>query len=243
MPQKLADFIDSLVDHAKGRGVDIQQLCEIIRNRQLGIAISKVTSDFDSKPSYPNTLRKFATCDPFKLTEEAFDASSRQLRTTDVLKAMVEFINDPNGDDQFTKKAQKVTLNDPSRLDPDNNTRARKIYLMATLINNSINFNNSNDDGRTSFKVSTTSSPFAYFQDLAQKLVNMKSAVVHGLTPAELKGLGNSHEIGRGGFIQWLVKVVADAARGRNHEANSVGIENYNHLLNVINNIHLLSRN
>ena len=243
MPTELANFIDLLVTYAQSHDVDSQQLFESLRDRQFGIAISKVIFDFDSKPSSNKTLQNFVSDQPFRFTQDAFDANSRQLITTDVLKAMVDFINDPDGDYHFTKKAKEARVFDPSRLDLDDETRARKIALMGNLINNSINFDKTNNFGRTSLKVGETSSPFPFFQDLAQKLVNMKSPQDNRLTQTELEALGNSDGRGRGGFIDWLVKVAADAARDDKYLANSVGIKKYDDLLKVINNIQLLSKN
>jgi hypothetical protein len=243
MPAKLADFINTLITCAQSNGVNKENILNSLCIRLFGVELAQVNSGFDSKPRYSMSLHNFANPSKFALKDEAFDKISRRLKTTDVLIAMVDFINDPQGDAQFTTIAKQAQMFNLERLDPQDQTRARKIDLMGKHINNSIKFDNTNYFAKTPLEVCETSSLSSFFQNLAKKLVKMDSALIHDLTQVELDVLGNPEDRARGGFIYWLVKVSADAARGYMREAYSVGIKNYDDLLKVINNIHRLSKN
>jgi hypothetical protein len=244
MPGSLATFIESLVKFAQKQGVNSREIYDNLSKRQFGTELSKSSaSGFDSNPASLQHLENFVSLEPLSLTTEAFDKDSRRLKTTGALKAMVEFINSPDGDHPFRRMADERRVPVDSKLDPNDEDRAKRIDLMGTLINESIKFDKPNHNGRINLKIGRTNSPFTFFQNSAQKLMKMESVSNHGLSESELEGLGNSGGLSRGGFIDWLMKVAADAARGNVFEANSIGMKNYDDLLKVINNIHLLSKN
>jgi hypothetical protein len=244
MPGSLATFIESLVNFAQEQGVNSKDIYDNLRNRQFGTELSKSSaSGFDSNPASLQDLENFVSREPLSLTTEAFDKDSRRLKTTGALKSMVEFINSTDGDHRFRRMAKERRVDVHLKLDPNDEDRAKRIDLIGTLINESIKFVKPNHTGRINLKIGKTNSPFVFFQDLAQKLMKMESVSNHGLIESELVGLGNSGGLSRGGFIDWLIKVAADAARGNVFEANSIGMKNYDDLLKVINNIHLLSKN
>jgi hypothetical protein len=243
MPQKLADFIDSLFAHAKTRGVDTQQLFDSLRKRQFGIEMSRSSSGFDSTTQMP--IEAFVNINPYlQIKPQFIDSGTRELRSAEPLMAMMTFINKPNMGSMFGQHAHNLVRFDRS-LDESDEERAKRIDRVGVVINSSIKFNNTNNTGRLSIfnddKKKFSSDGSVHL--LAKKLINMQSKENHGLSRAELEGLGNPGGYSRGKFIYWLVKIVADAVRGNADEAISVGIKGYGDFLTVINNMNLLSNN
>ncbi len=243
MPQKLADFIDSLVRYAQRQGVDIQQIFQNLPKRELGIEMSRSSSGFDSTTQKP--IEFFVNIDPYlQINSKFIDSVTRKLTSAEPLMAMMTFINNPEMGSMFEQHARNLTRFHRS-LDESDEERAKRIDRVGVVINSSIKFNSTNTTGRLSI-INDDQKKFLIdgsVHRLAKKLINMKSKEDHGLSPAELEGLGNPGGYSRGQFIYWLVKIFADAERGNAYEAMSVGIKGYGEFLTVINNMNLLSNN
>jgi hypothetical protein len=243
MPQKLADFIDSLVKYAQRQDVDIQQLFQNLRKRGLAIEMSRSSSGFDSTTPMP--IEAFVNINPYlQIKPEFIDSFTRELRSAEPLMAMMTFINKPDMGSMFAQYAHNLDRFHRS-LDESDEERAKRIDRVGVVINSSIKFNKTNNTGRLSI-IKDDQKKFLIDGSvhlLAKKLINMKSKEDHGLSPAELEGLGNPGGYSRGKFIYWLVKIFADAVRGNAYEAMSVGIKGYGEFLTIINNMNLLSNN
>jgi hypothetical protein len=243
MPQKLADFIDSLVRYAKGRGVNTEQIFQNLPNRGLAIEMSRSSSGFESTTQMP--IEAFVIIDPYlQINSKFIDSVTRKLTSAEPLMAMMTFINKPEMGSMFEQYAHNLDRFHRS-LDENDQQRAKRIDRVGVVINSSIKFNSTNTTGRLSI-INDDQKKFLIEGSvhlLAKKLINMKSKEDHGLSPAELEGLGNPGGYSRGNFIYWLVKIFADAERGYPNEAISVGIKSYNDFLTIINNMNLLSNN
>jgi len=153
----------------------------------------------------------------------------------------------------------KSRLNNPHPwLDFDDKDRAKRIEIVGFFINNSIRVEYCPNHNASLYIFIKPNDQFSKDQSvhlLARKLIDMPSVrydnghfnrsletIKQRLSTNELEGLLYSENSSRGKFINWLVKIVADAARGNEKEANSVGINNYADFLTVIKNIQLLGK-
>lgn len=261
MPAKLAEFIDSLVTFAQSQGVNKSQLFENLCNRQWVIEMSKSSFGFDSTTQKP--IDDFVTFQPKKQINPNFiDSKTEVLNSVEPLKAMIQFINNPQPNSSFARYVSKQYRlpNIHPWLDFSDENRAKRIDRVGFFINNSIQVDSCIPTNYQAelYIFSKTADQFSEdgsVHQLPRKLINMPSVtyynghfnrpsktINHGLSQKELEGLLNSRDCSRGKFINWLVKIVADAARGNVGEANSVGIKNHADFLTVIKNIQLLGK-
>jgi hypothetical protein len=124
------------------------------------------------------------------------------------------------------------SVNSDSHYDPWN--LKNRFGPVSEAVNQYLNFKHQNNNGL----LREEEEQF----ELARKLIShTESDPINSLTQSELKGLANSGDFGRHGFIRWVLRVTLDAVNGDKSIANSIGLQSYDDLLRLLNNIKSLT--
>ncbi len=160
--------------------------------------------------------------------DNAFEKGSQALKI-DVLKAMVNYINDPNETQYNGFPLDRYTIQWHCRWN-DNINKARKIDAMGRHIENSLKLSS-----RSTQFSDIPKNYFSSFPDLASKLLNMETPLNENLNENEKQVL--SFPVSRLQFITWLVSVAADDPNNHKKKGHQAGIADFHDLIKVINKI------
>lgn len=233
MPSAIANFINDLVAYAETNGVPKQLIYNALSSRQFGMTLSQPEHAYTMLGSLQieDVIQREGTLG-FK---PSILANNGTLLSTEPLISLINFIeNDSHSWGNPGLEESITDYNFYKKLGKGDPNRGRRFALVSTTINNSLNFSDSNNFGRLTMIDQKT--------DLAKKLISHKTLdPIISLSQEERNGLANQGGFARGGFIVWVLNVFLEKLRGNSSEADKIGLNDYNDLLCLFNNIKRLA--